>query len=96
MVENRRRTTKQRLAIRALFDDEPFFLTAQQVHDQLRNRGDQVGLATVYRNLQTMAEDGELDAIRAEDGEMTLRRLFLSAPPSPGVPQLRQGCRNWA
>ena len=43
MVENRRRTTKQRLAIRALFDDEPFFLTAQQVHDQLRNRGDQVG-----------------------------------------------------
>ncbi|MCQ8208411.1 transcriptional repressor, partial [Cutibacterium acnes subsp. acnes] len=24
MVENRRRTTKQRLAIRALFDDEPF------------------------------------------------------------------------
>ena len=33
MVENRRRTTKQRLAIRALFDDESFFLTAQQVHD---------------------------------------------------------------
>lgn len=74
MVENRRRTTKQRLAIRALFDDESFFLTAQQVHDQLRERGDQVGLATVYRNLQTMTEDGELDAIRAEDGEMTYRR----------------------
>ena len=71
MVENRRRTTKQRLAIRALFDDESFFLTAQQVHDQLRERGDQVGLATVYRNLQTMAEDGELDAIRSEDGEIT-------------------------
>ena len=66
MVENRRRTTKQRLAIRALFDDESFFLTAQQVHDQLRERGD--------RNLQTMAEDGELDAIRSEDGEMTYRR----------------------
>ena len=74
MVENRRRTTKQRLAIRALFDDESFFLTAQQVHDQLRERGDQVGLATVYRNLQTMTEDVELDAIRAEDGEMTYRR----------------------
>ncbi|EFS74975.1 Fur family transcriptional regulator [Cutibacterium modestum] len=74
MVENRRRTTKQRLAIRALLDDESFFLTAQQVHDQLRERGDQVGLATVYRNLQTMTEDGELDAIRAEDGEMTYRR----------------------
>ena len=74
MVENRRRTTKQRLAIRALFDDESFFLTAQQVHDQLRERGDQVGLATVYRNLQTMTEAGELDAIRAEDGEMTYRR----------------------
>ncbi|MSS45702.1 transcriptional repressor [Cutibacterium sp. WCA-380-WT-3A] len=74
MTGNRRRTTKQRLAIRALFDDESFFLTAQQVHDQLRERGDQVGLATVYRNLQTLADDGELDVIRAEDGEMTYRR----------------------
>ncbi|WCC81055.1 transcriptional repressor [Cutibacterium equinum] len=73
-MENRRRTTKQRLAIRALFDDESFFLTSQQVHDQLKERGEQVGLATVYRNLQTMAEDGELDAIRSEDGEMTYRR----------------------
>lgn len=73
-MENRRRTTRQRLAISALFDGESFFLTAQQVHDQLRLRGEQVGLATVYRNLQMMADDGELDAIRSEDGEMTYRR----------------------
>ena len=37
MVENRRRTTKQRLAIRALFDDEPFFLTAQQATQPRRS-----------------------------------------------------------
>ncbi|WP_411914014.1 Fur family transcriptional regulator [Acidipropionibacterium timonense] len=69
-----RRTTKQRTAMSDLFDDESAFLTAQQVHDQLRARGVSVGLATVYRNLQSMTEDGELDAIRTEDGEMTYRR----------------------
>lgn len=73
-METRRRTTRQRTAINDLFDDETAFLTAQQVHDELRSRGESVGLATVYRNLQTMAEDGELDAVRSADGEMTYRR----------------------
>lgn len=69
-----RRTTRQRVAINELFDTEDSFLTAQQVHDELVQRGVKVGLATVYRNLQTMGEEGELDAIRAEDGEMAYRR----------------------
>jgi len=73
-----RRVTKQRTAINDLFDDEEAFLTAQQVHDELRERGIKVGLATVYRNLQAMGEDGELDVIRAEDGEMTFRRCSAS------------------
>lgn len=73
-----RRITRQRTAINDLFDDEETFLTAQQVHDELRERGVKVGLATVYRNLQAMGEDGELDVIRAEDGEMTFRRCSAS------------------
>lgn len=69
-----KRITRQRVAINELFDDESAFLTAQQVHDELRERGVKVGLATVYRNLQAMGDDGQLDAIRAEDGEMAYRR----------------------
>ena len=49
-------------------------MTAQQVFDALRDGDVSVGLATVYRNLQAMADDGELDAIRTPEGEMTYRR----------------------
>ena len=35
--------------------------------------GDKVGLATVYRNLQAMAADGEIDMLRTDDGEAVYR-----------------------
>jgi Fur family transcriptional regulator, ferric uptake regulator len=50
------------------------FRTAQQIHDELLHRGDRVGLATVYRTLQSMTDAGELDAIRNADGETAYRR----------------------
>ncbi|PIF01175.1 MAG: transcriptional repressor [Propionibacterium sp.] len=69
-----RRTTKQRTAVRALLADSQEFRTAQQVHEQLRSNGFTVGLATVYRALQTMAEDGDLDILRTPEGETAYRR----------------------
>jgi Fur family ferric uptake transcriptional regulator len=53
------------------FDD---FRSAQEVHDALRRAGETVGLSTVYRALQAMAEAGELDVLRAEAGESVYRR----------------------
>lgn len=50
------------------------FRSAQQVHDDLTASGTKVGLATVYRNLQALAESAQLDTLRADDGE-TLYRL---------------------
>ena len=35
--------------------------------------GTKVGLATVYRNLQAMAADGEIDVLRTDDGESVYR-----------------------
>lgn len=67
------RRTKQRAAIRDLVASTDEFRTAQQVHDDLRARGDSVGLATVYRALQSMADSGELDAVRQPEGEMAYR-----------------------
>ncbi|MDR1513073.1 MAG: transcriptional repressor, partial [Propionibacteriaceae bacterium] len=32
------------------------------------------GLATVYRTLQAMAEAGEVDTVRSDDGEMLFRQ----------------------
>lgn len=54
------------------------FRSAQEIHALLRQRGDSVGLTTVYRTLQTLAENGEVDAIRTADGETVYRRCQSS------------------
>ena len=40
----------------------------------LRRDGDTVGLSTVYRTLQALADSGEVDVLRGEDGETRYRR----------------------
>ncbi len=67
------RQTKRRKLIAATIDESKEFLTAQQIHAQLRDAGESVGLATVYRALQSMADNNEVDSIRNEDGEMAYR-----------------------
>jgi Fur family ferric uptake transcriptional regulator len=63
------RTTRQRAAVRAVFQDLDGFHSAQEVHARLRDAGDPVGLSTVYRAVQSLADDGELDSIRTDTGE---------------------------
>ena len=70
----RRRETRQRSAVSALLDHADEFLSAQQLHARLRDGGESVGLATVYRTLQHLAEDGEVDVVRTDDGESVYRR----------------------
>ncbi|MGY2128384.1 Fur family transcriptional regulator [Blastococcus sp. SYSU DS0617] len=69
-----RRTTRQRSALVALLDELDGFRSAQELHSLLRERGDSVGLATVYRALQALVEDGQLDVLRSSDGEAAYRR----------------------
>ena len=69
-----RRSSKQRDAVAAALADDVTFRSAQQVWSGLRSEGSTIGLATVYRALQTMAEDGEVDALRTDDGEVAYRR----------------------
>lgn len=68
-----RRSTKQRSMVAALLSQESTFRSAQQVHAQLREQGESVGLATVYRTLQALVEDESVDAIRTDDGQMRYR-----------------------
>jgi Fur family ferric uptake transcriptional regulator len=67
------RATWQRAAISEVLDEVKTFVTAQELHELLRTRGEQVGLATVYRSLQTMADANEVDVLRT-DGETAYRR----------------------
>lgn len=50
------------------------FMSAQDLHARLRAQGQGVGLATVYRTLQAMADDGGVDMLRTSDGEAVYRR----------------------
>ena len=68
------RPTKQRKAVVDALDSFDDFRSAQEIHDLLGRRGEAVGLATVYRTLQRLAEAGEVDVLRTEDGEAIYRR----------------------
>ncbi len=68
-----RRPTRQRAAIAEALAETPDFRSAQDIHGGLVSAGARVGLATVYRNLQAMAEDGDVDVIRSPDGEAVYR-----------------------
>jgi Fur family ferric uptake transcriptional regulator len=68
------RPTRQRRAVAAALAQFDDFRSAQEVHEALRTGGDNVGLSTVYRALQAMADAGELDVLRSEGGEAVYRR----------------------
>ena len=68
------RRTRQRAAVEEILADQEEFRTAQQIHDDLRHRGESVGLTTVYRTLQAMADANAVDVIRNSEGESSYRR----------------------
>ncbi|OZD61304.1 transcriptional repressor [Rhodococcus sp. 05-340-1] len=68
------RATKQRSAISDLLDTIEEFKSAQDLHDELRKRGEGIGLTTVYRTLQTLADAGTVDVLRTDNGESVYRR----------------------
>ena len=68
------RSTKQRAAISALLENIDDFRSAQELHDVLRERGENIGLTTVYRTLQGMAAAGLVDTLRTDTGESVYRR----------------------
>ena len=68
------RNTRQRTAVSALLGSVEGFHSAQELHSMLRERGERVGLTTVYRTLQGLAEAGEIDVMRPPGGEHHYRR----------------------
>ena len=68
------RSTRQRSAVAALLDQLEDFHTAQEMHDLLKKRGERIGLTTVYRSLQVLADANEVDVLRTDDGESAYRR----------------------
>jgi Fur family ferric uptake transcriptional regulator len=68
------RVTRQRIAVAEALIEVDDFRSAQQLHEYLRAHGDSIGLATVYRTLQALAEARQVDVLRTADGESLYRR----------------------
>ncbi len=68
------RSTRQKRALAAILESSDIFRSAQELFTELRARGENVGLTTVYNQLRALAENGEVDVLRSDDGESLYRR----------------------
>jgi Fur family ferric uptake transcriptional regulator len=68
--------TRQRTAVSRALTSADGFQSAQALHDAMRHAGESVGLTTVYRHLQALADAGEVDVLRTDDGEAVYRRCI--------------------
>jgi Fur family ferric uptake transcriptional regulator len=55
--------SRNRVAVLGELSAEPDDATAQVIHRRLADRGDRIGLATVYRALRAMSEAGVIDEL---------------------------------
>jgi Fur family ferric uptake transcriptional regulator len=67
------RSTRQQSAILEALYGADEFKSAQEIYSLLAKKKLKVGLATVYRTLQKMAEKQDIDAIKSIDGETLYR-----------------------
>lgn len=69
----RLRNTRQAAAVEAALRDADGFRTAQELFAEVRRRGDRIGLTTVYRHLNMLAEQGSADVVHSAEGESQFR-----------------------
>lgn len=81
MTPGRVRNTRQAGVIEAALREADGFRTAQQLFARLRERGESIGLTTVYRYLNLLAEQDRADVVRSGDGEAQYR---LCGPANDG------------
>ncbi|MGH9171217.1 MAG: Fur family transcriptional regulator [Acidimicrobiales bacterium] len=68
------RSTRQKRALAAVLEGSDGFRSAQELHAELQAQGENIALTTVYNQVRSLAEAGELDLLRGDDGETRYRR----------------------
>ena len=74
----RQRKTRQLEAVLSAVRGMTDFQSAAEIFTKLQLNGTRVGLATVYRNLAALAEDGILDTVKSTDGTTLYRECESS------------------
>ena len=72
------RSTRQKRALASILEGSDAFRSAQDLFTELRAKGENVGLTTVYSQLRALADAGEIDALRAR----TVRPATGDATPT--------------
>ena len=67
------KVTRQRLRVLEELSREPHDVNAQDLYRRLRDAGEKIGLATVYRTLGSLAEHGVVDTLAHSPGETCYR-----------------------
>ena len=67
------RATRQGSIVKDALAGVDGFRSAQAVYSDLRQGGETVGLSTVYRHLQALADSGAADTLQTTDGEVLYR-----------------------
>ena len=86
-----RRATRQGAAVEEVLRAADGFRTAQQVFAAAVAAGHGIGLTTVYRHLNSLAEDGSADVVHRDDGEAQYR---LCGAEQPGAHHHHVVCRT--
>jgi Fur family transcriptional regulator, ferric uptake regulator len=73
-TSGRQRATRQGAVIDALLAASAEYRTAQDIYAELRQRGEGMGLTTVYRHLRLLADERAVDVVRTAGGELAYRR----------------------
>ncbi len=69
----RERPTRQFQAVLDELTESDDFRSAQDIHAAIRVHGQRIGLATVYRALQSLVESGHADVLRTATSEAMYR-----------------------
>ena len=83
-VNGRQRNTRQAEIIEAALGRADGFRTAHDLFTEIRGRGEQIGLTTVYRHLALLAEIHRADVVTTIGGEAQYR---LCGPTSSANPE---------
>ena len=87
--------TSRREAVRRVLVRSDSFRSAQDIYAVMRAEGAKIGLTTVYRALQALSENDQVDVLRTGDGETVYRACTdRDAPSSPGLPRVRADHRG--
>ncbi|MGH9205455.1 MAG: Fur family transcriptional regulator [Acidimicrobiales bacterium] len=79
MADKETRSTRQKRALDAVLAGGAGFRSAQDLYFELKTRGERIGLTTVYQQLKGLADTGEVDVLRSDDGETRYRRCDSDA-----------------